>query len=1226
MPGVNASGDIFSLNGDLRYEGIVNGRVGGGGALSVSLEAETCHGFSLDASARALVEVNGALSLLLAVRGSAFATATAGVNAKIQFKPDLFERFGVIIDAAAYAEASAGFNLGVGLDFALLAKWGKDNLTGAVLEIFLAFLQELVVEAGVWGRASAAAMAQAHVDITLSLADDEHAGFIIEAGAAAGLGLGTGWDFFGAASFTDVRRFYRTASRIIGREAGTHARAVLPRDLVFAADAVEFLLPLALNTAYELGQTAALQSLVPTDQLVGKLLGSTAISLRDFTFARVLDIARGAIEDVVYECAEQAMAQALGDDTMARFDTALDRLVTFVRERQDRDVELEDIPELASRLVALVEIALPDQLHQHREAIALLWTAAACAKALSEFVPLVSGHISVVGSTDEPGGSTLETLPTAPETVLAAYSEALGRDLTTIEYRDAIDYLMAVGLEPLAEMHAPAATALLRDLADRLDLTAGELIELGLRFALDADDAPMEMYEHLRAFLTDWLDDTLRDEVLPRLRDAAGASERDYVGEVAEPSLAALSDFLLVKLDALVAGINAGDEGPFQDKLSAGCSAVVYRIFARNVIFFEHLLFEHLLDSFEGAFQGVATAVARDPAHSLVRSLRTLVPLQMPNLPPLAEAEIAAIQQLAADIALIGIDAFGPRVWSPERRRRYARLKRDALLGYEGDNPFPDAGAAENFVRGLILCDTVPNEDAIGALAVFVGEQLAREAELIVPRGILALEAFGLRVTQAIVDEFDRQARAFLQSLAALVAAALRELNRWQRAVRDAIDAAVAAARAVAVALERVADQLGTSRQRRAVMDALHAQGAREAERFVRDHYPDPNGEDQAVALAVGAFHLAFLAATPLIDLALQAAGAVADEVGDIVAGAADGADALELLVEAVVDAALEGLTDGLATLGISLPSELSPQDVADAIADALPLELLSDLLGDLLTAQEAEVAARDAELTAQARRDSAQEEYDRQREQQRAATSIGPISIEIVSPMPLPARLRDMWRYGREVPVIVRLAGVTSSFFRARNLRVRVALNGKALHIEAADWRRRDDGRFEWQAVLRRDSHPLVQGLNVFEVSVTPGDRDMKRRTLAFLVDFAGPALGADIVVDADASNLDTPGDDHRHLLQEKIVLRSRSTTALALDGWRVLDLAARHTYVVGAFALAPNAPVTLVTGGSADADSREVLHWGQRAAVWNNTGDVVNVVDERGVLRAQYIYEPGA
>jgi hypothetical protein len=79
-----------------------------------------------------------------------------------------------------------------------------------------------------------------------------------------------------------------------------------------------------------------------------------------------------------------------------------------------------------------------------------------------------------------------------------------------------------------------------------------------------------------------------------------------------------------------------------------------------------------------------------------------------------------------------------------------------------------------------------------------------------------------------------------------------------------------------------------------------------------------------------------------------------------------------------------------------------------------------------------------------------------------------------------------------------------------------------------------------------------------------------------------------------------------------------------LSLVGWRVLDAGAKHTYRVGEFTLPPDAPVTLVTGGSAASDTAEVLHWGRRAAVWNNAGDVVNVVDERGVLRCQYIFEP--
>lgn len=81
--------------------------------------------------ATALAQVNAALSLILAVQGSALATAAAGASSKLQFKPDHFSQFGFIFDAAAYAEASAGFGLAVGLDAAMLAQWANDNLRDA---------------------------------------------------------------------------------------------------------------------------------------------------------------------------------------------------------------------------------------------------------------------------------------------------------------------------------------------------------------------------------------------------------------------------------------------------------------------------------------------------------------------------------------------------------------------------------------------------------------------------------------------------------------------------------------------------------------------------------------------------------------------------------------------------------------------------------------------------------------------------------------------------------------------------------------------------------------------------------------------------------------------------------------------------------------------------------------------------------------------------------------
>jgi len=77
VPGYNASGDIFSLNGDVRFEAPVALRAGAGGQPSVSLEVDVCHGIGAEASARATAGANGTPSVLLLAQGTGFLTAAA---------------------------------------------------------------------------------------------------------------------------------------------------------------------------------------------------------------------------------------------------------------------------------------------------------------------------------------------------------------------------------------------------------------------------------------------------------------------------------------------------------------------------------------------------------------------------------------------------------------------------------------------------------------------------------------------------------------------------------------------------------------------------------------------------------------------------------------------------------------------------------------------------------------------------------------------------------------------------------------------------------------------------------------------------------------------------------------------------------------------------------------------------------------------------------------------
>jgi hypothetical protein len=1107
MPAANASGEIFSLSGDARYEGIVNGRVGAGGSLSVSLDAEACHGLSVEASAQALAQVNAALSLILASRGSAFATAAAGLNAKIQFKPDAFDRFGIILDAAAYAEASAGFRLAMGLDLSLIWRFAKDNLPGPAQEIFFAFLQEIVVEAGVWGRASAAVMAQAHVDITLSLGEDDDAGFTIEGGAAAGWGAGTGWDFYGAATFNDPRRFFRTCSRVIGREAAARARAQLPGEFQFGGDIIELLLPVALNCAYEIGQTAALQTLGPPDIMVGKLTGALGVSLRDFTLERMIQSACDWIEDIIYECAVCAVDQQLTETQRLIFEDAVSSLTTYVVDNENRNIDLEDLPELSLRVLAVVSAAFPDDQDKHGDAIALIWTGIACGKALGDMAPVVSGQLSIIGIVNGELSADFPALAQAPELVIARYEKVLQRQIDTINYADAIDYLVVIGIEPLIDHYNPAASAFLNDLSQRLALTIGDLCEIGLSFALGRDEAPVIFYEKIRGFIEAWLDDTLRTEVLPRVRVAAGEAESPYVTEVAEPSLAALSSFLMKKLDAVVLGIAAGEENAFVDKLSAGCSAIIYRIVARNVLFFEHALFDHIVLNLRRAFENVADAVSTDREHSLVRFMETVLRSQMPFLPPLDDRGLEAVQLLAEDLARIGAEAFGENVWSESRRELYGELKRDAILGYEGENPFATEAIAEDLARALILCDMVPNKDAMIGLAQFLGEQLLTEMRIVGPKGIAALERFALAATRSTAEDLDRTARGLIAKLASFVDRALRKLNALIRRlgeVREALEAAISEG---ADALESISNELRRDDLKAAVKASLYQMGSEEAERIVRAHYLDPNrndpGEDQAAAAAVGAFYIGFVVAEPIFDLAVNAIALSAEEVSEVIRTSADAADALEAFVSRIIAIARAAVDAGVGAFGLQLPSELSATNVADAIVNALPADLILGLLDRWFDAKIDQQNARQQVSALTTNRDQAQNEYIESKERLRKAGSTGQIRVSANEPARIPDDLDDLWRYGFQVPVNVRIDSVTSSFFaRGKARRVRVALNYQVIDYAPQHWSEIETDKFEWKSSFTAGKHSLVQGLNVLEITITAGDQSMVRHTVPFIVD----------------------------------------------------------------------------------------------------------------------------
>ena len=606
MPAADVSGEVFSLNADAAYEGLVTARAGAGAQLGVTVEAEACHGLSLEASASAMAQANASFGFLLAARGTGFGRASAGLAGKRSstghlrpLRPHPGGR-----SSSGRHPPEGGCRLASTSRRSPASR--RTTWTGSALQLFLAFLEEMVLEAG-RARFAAAAMVAAHADITVSLKDDADAGLLIEAGAAAGLAAGAGFDFFAAARFDDVRRFYGRSVRLITKEASKRLRQVLPINLLkWAAEIVELALPTALQTVYDLGQTSSLASLTP-ERLIEPLLAAFSQTGRTYVVDKAIDAVPELLELLV-----DRLVDAINDNEFDfdrdELDTRLEPLDDYLDANIDREVELEDLPVLAGFMFDVVDTILPEEAAGWRDAMAVLWTATSVAAALERPVAEASASASAVGF----GGATAPAMAfdmgPAPTFVLEAYHDRLGRNLSSVEFADAVEFLTDAVADGLAEL-LPEVGFVLDDLADRFGLTVGEFVGAAATLTFGGDLTAIPAYQKLRTLLGDWLDGVLGTEIIPALQ-RAGASD-EYVSEVAAPSLQALESFVLAKLDEVVGSGSAG--ATFTDKLSAGCSTLVYGIVIRNGLFLETVLFEYVLDNLEAAFQALARAVRRRP-------------------------------------------------------------------------------------------------------------------------------------------------------------------------------------------------------------------------------------------------------------------------------------------------------------------------------------------------------------------------------------------------------------------------------------------------------------------------------------------------------------------------------------------------------------------------------------------------------------------------------------
>ncbi|MFG6467221.1 hypothetical protein [Roseateles sp. BYS87W] len=1135
MPNVVLAGEVFSLDASAGFdEGLVRGQVGASARLNFTTRFTACHGLAVQAGAQARADASAQLVLLGLLSGDAQGAALASAGARLVATAtvDPFDRAGLDVSVAAYAEASVAGRLAVSLDLQDVARLAAARLDGPALEIFLALLGEIRLGAGVWARLGVAAMARGEISVLLSLADDNHAGFVIAGGLAVGAAAGAGVDVYAGARFESPKRFFLNAVNIATGALVTEARKHLPPALTLPLAALEFALPALLHAAYEIAQidTAALAA---RPAVAGEVFAACmGAELQRF----VLDqLARGAAArlaaqlDAVMDRLAAAPPSDVATRTAAAVQAALDALASMEGEGWTLTRATEALP----RLVALLDALDAAERSTCRTALAALWLSLAAAQALRQGVVAAQASASagVLGLATQVSQVIQIEIRDVPAFVQDELHARLGlpRD-SRLSFANAVAWLIDSRLLPQLRAALPELAPLLDLIEQELDV--GDLLTAALRGDLRLRYAPC------RALASRLLDGLLIQQLLPALAGALpdDAPTRLWTDEVVRPSLLMLRDFVLARLDDAVAG-----RALQQEPLRAALGLLVGKVVISHVVVLRDILVDHVRDHAAEAARDLADALRDGRRTPLAQAFHTVAQ-------PLAAAVggvipsavmLEASRELAADLLLVLASATGEQVWTDARRARERELLRRILFSVYGE---ADRADPNRFMADIAACAYVPAPQAVKDMVVLQAEAMAATLGQTLSATVAALERFFARLGEGLVQRIEVGLAAGLARLRddlvvlgrTLVVlsrqadARLAEAERWAREMSRQLDNAAAACRSAA--------------RRQQILDRLQRDGIANARAFARQvpGFAQLPRDARAAALNVAgaAFATAFAGIRPLLDGALQVLRAVGDDIARLFAAAADATALTRALTQAITDR-LDAAVRAVANL--QLPRELSITAIVKAAVDVITqLPPLRDALRLAFSARENEQAARTRlrqTRTQIATQTQAQEAQQRALD---AALGGGPLGLNICSPLGIAADLQAACAYHASIPIRIVVAGLPAPSNPTMDGQAVLLLNGDALSVPDTAWQH-TDGLSRLSLQLASTHRAIRPGLNVLEFACAQGGRPAQRVRKTFLVHpGAAPTDGLRVRVVNAALEISSTGP--------------APLTPQSLQGWRVV------------------------------------------------------------------------
>lgn len=1075
MPAINYSQRLLEAKASAATDwGSVAGKV----ESEVTAGAALKRGLKVEAGLSALAEIDAGLSKFIAAQVTGRAEASAHVTAQVQFPLNLFEEAGAAVRLQAVAEAAAGVEASIGLsigDFIELAR-GVLGGDGVALRLFLLFLEEIDLTAGVYAKAAATAQAQAYATIVGSLRNDSarglKPGFNIVAGAGLGLAAGAGVRLVARARFRDFPRFYARSVDLavdaVFDEAARRLGTAAGPAVVVALDAARPPLKMAFRLAYEVGELLATrnppQSTAGAAELAARAVAVTFEEGQRFLLRTFVHAALKELRAML-----RPQLRGLNATGRARIKPRRDALVARLRSRPADPFDLSSpaaqdfwIGVVESMEALTVEAFAGATISQDlSRALAAAWCAAQLLLVATKRATRADASFSVVGQPANAVRAAFVGAPAAqpPRIVSDALASGLGvaRPSGGWKLEHAAAFLATVPTTTLLETAAPQVKPFLEAFRGILGSTTATVAKtiLGNIGALPSSAGAADSRQTLRDLLTavrKLVTEVLDAQAMPALRTALADSPETllYLNDVLRPG----ADFALGTSADLLLDWASGDVAP--GAATEALSSVVMKLLGRTLVVTADVLQDHVQRGTQGMLENVAGRLTETGM----------------------AAAFAQVSGLPADVAAARASAFLRLVGRTLKPYTPAERREIRGLFFKAMDPLPPA-AGRGFVDELARDSFVPNAEAASRL---VQRTFDLHSERFVAFALGALELAGESVQELLEAALVAAADAMPQWMA-VGAAALAEAERALAELGlQVLAASDAAATALDEALGDLADAFGAigAPSRRSALKTRMADAFVDAvDGTLEDHplYRALPSEFRSAAKASARDLVRGLAhglAAPIFDAVATAAsdvGGILDDVRELdpSTGLAAGVSDLVLdQVERSVRDAFGGDDPGF-NVGFSFTYEAPELHIGfdgvrvvmkthrlgfDLGRIALPISRLIRLLRDVILATSGfeSALARTAgglrtwlekELEAAAKRDEAARvsaEVDGLRSL-RAAVSGAPRDIALASPA-------HGGVYRDVIPVRVALDGATSEFVRAVGGpdRVWVSLNAERL------------------------------------------------------------------------------------------------------------------------------------------------------------------------------------